>query len=49
MKLFNWVNGVTNRQLEGEDLAAQISRRSIHPGQCFSHISIRITPAAFPR
>lgn len=35
MKLFNWVNGVTNRQLEGEDLAAQISRQGIHPRAVF--------------
>jgi glyoxylase-like metal-dependent hydrolase (beta-lactamase superfamily II) len=31
MKLFNWVNGVTNRQEPGADLAAQLARRNVHP------------------
>jgi glyoxylase-like metal-dependent hydrolase (beta-lactamase superfamily II) len=30
MKLFNWINGVTNRQESGTDLGAQLARRNIH-------------------
>jgi glyoxylase-like metal-dependent hydrolase (beta-lactamase superfamily II) len=35
MRLFNWVNGVTNRQEPGIDLAAQLARRNIHPKAVF--------------
>ena len=35
MKLFNWVNGVTNRQEPGEDLAAQLARVNVHPKAVF--------------
>jgi len=39
MKLFNWANGVTNRQEPGEDLAAQLARRNVHPkGVLFTHL-----------
>ena len=35
MKLFNWVNGVTNRQQPGEDLLAQLTRLNVHPQAVF--------------
>lgn len=35
MKLFNWVNGVTNRQQRGEDLSAQLARLNVHPRAVF--------------
>jgi len=35
MQLFNWVNGVTNRQQPGEDLAAQLARLNVHPRAVF--------------
>jgi N-acyl homoserine lactone hydrolase len=35
MKLFNWVNGVTNRQRQGEDLSAQLARLNVHPRAVF--------------
>jgi N-acyl homoserine lactone hydrolase len=35
MKLFNWVNGVTNRQPRGEDLSAQLARLNIRPRTVF--------------
>ena len=35
MRLFNWVNGVTNRQEAGEDLAAQLARLNVHPKAVF--------------
>jgi glyoxylase-like metal-dependent hydrolase (beta-lactamase superfamily II) len=35
MKLFNWANGVTNRQTPGEDLAAQLARLNAHPKAVF--------------
>jgi len=35
MKLFNWVNRVTNRQQRGEDLSAQLARLNIHPRAAF--------------
>ncbi len=35
MKLFNWINGVTNRQEAGADLAAQLSRINVHPKAVF--------------
>ena len=35
MKLFNWTNGVTNRQQRGEDLSAQLARLSVHPRAVF--------------
>ena len=35
MKLFNWANGVTNRQEPGEDLSAQLARRTVHPKAVF--------------
>ena len=35
MRLFNWVNGVTNRQEPGEDLAAQLARLKVHPKAVF--------------
>jgi glyoxylase-like metal-dependent hydrolase (beta-lactamase superfamily II) len=39
MKLFNWVNGVTNRQEPGADLSAQLARRNVHPkGVFFTHL-----------
>jgi hypothetical protein len=48
MRLFNWVNGVTNRQEPGADLSAQLARLHVHRRRCFSRISIPITPGAFP-
>jgi N-acyl homoserine lactone hydrolase len=35
MRLFNWVNGVTNRQEPGADLSAQRARRKVHPKAVF--------------
>jgi len=35
MRLFNWFNGVTNRQEPGEDLRAQLARRNVHPTAVF--------------
>ena len=35
MKLFNWANGVTNRQEPGADLAAQLARLNVHPKTVF--------------
>jgi glyoxylase-like metal-dependent hydrolase (beta-lactamase superfamily II) len=35
MKLFNWSNGVTNRQEPGEDLQSQLARRNVHPTAVF--------------
>ena len=35
MKLFNWMNGVTNRQQRGEDLSAQLTRLNVHPQAVF--------------
>ena len=35
MKLFNWFNGVTNRQQPGEDLQAQLARLKVHPKAVF--------------
>ena len=35
MKLFNWLNGVTNRQQQGEDLSAQLARLKIQPRAVF--------------
>ena len=35
MKLFNWINGVTNRQQPGEDLSAQLARLNVHPKAVF--------------
>src|SRR5580692_2005984 len=35
MRLFNWANGVTNRQEPGEDLAAQLVRLNVHPKAVF--------------
>jgi glyoxylase-like metal-dependent hydrolase (beta-lactamase superfamily II) len=35
MKLFNWVNGVTNRQAPGADLATQLARLKVHPKAVF--------------
>ena len=35
MKLFNWVNGVTNHQQQGEDLAAQLARLNVYPRAVF--------------
>jgi N-acyl homoserine lactone hydrolase len=35
MKLFNRVNGVTNRQQRGEDLSAQLARLNVHPRAVF--------------
>ena len=35
MKLFNWLNGVTNRQQEGEDLSAQLARLKVRPRAVF--------------
>ncbi len=38
MRLFNWANGVTNRQEPGEDLGAQLLRLNVHPkGVFFTH------------
>ena len=35
MRLFNWVNGVTNRQEPGADLATQLARLNVHPRAVF--------------
>jgi N-acyl homoserine lactone hydrolase len=35
MVLFNWMNGVTNRQRPGDDLAAQLARLNVHPRAVF--------------
>jgi len=35
MRLFNRMNGVTNRQVPGSDLAAQLAERNIHPKAVF--------------
>jgi len=35
MKLFNWVNGVTNRQEPGMDLSAQLARLNVRPKAVF--------------
>ncbi len=35
MQLFNWFNGVTNRQEPGEDLRAQLARRNLRPKSVF--------------
>jgi N-acyl homoserine lactone hydrolase len=35
MQLFNWVNGVTNRQEPGMDLAAQLARLNVRPKAVF--------------
>jgi N-acyl homoserine lactone hydrolase len=35
MRLFNWVNGVTNRQEPGADLSAQLALRNVHPKAVF--------------
>lgn len=35
MRLFNWVNHVTNRQEPGSDLAAQLARVNVHPRAVF--------------
>ena len=35
MKLFNWANGVTNRQQQGEDLSVQLARLNVHPRAVF--------------
>ena len=35
MRLFNWMNGVTNRQEPGADLAAQLARLDVHPKAVF--------------
>jgi glyoxylase-like metal-dependent hydrolase (beta-lactamase superfamily II) len=35
MALFNWANGVTNRQSQGEDLASQLVRMNVHPKAVF--------------
>lgn len=35
MRLFNWVNGVRNRQDPGADLASQLARRNVHPKAVF--------------
>jgi len=35
MKLFNWVNRVTNRQQQGEDMSAQLARLNVHPRAVF--------------
>src|ERR1700722_554820 len=35
MKLFNWANGVTNRQEPGMDLAAQLARLNVYPKAVF--------------
>ena len=53
MRLFNWVNGVTNRQEAGEDLAAQLARLNVHPKAVFfTHLHPDHTggvPALAPR
>jgi len=39
MRLFNWVNSVTNRQEPGEDLSAQLTRLHVHPkAVLFTHL-----------
>jgi glyoxylase-like metal-dependent hydrolase (beta-lactamase superfamily II) len=35
MRLFNWVNGVTNRQEPGADVATQLARLNVHPQAVF--------------
>jgi glyoxylase-like metal-dependent hydrolase (beta-lactamase superfamily II) len=35
MALFNWANGVTNWQSQGEDLASQLVRMNVHPKAVF--------------
>jgi N-acyl homoserine lactone hydrolase len=35
MKIFNLMNGVTNRQQPGEDLSAQLARLNVHPRAVF--------------
>jgi glyoxylase-like metal-dependent hydrolase (beta-lactamase superfamily II) len=35
MSLFNWINGVSNRQEPGMDLAAQLARLNVHPKAVF--------------
>jgi glyoxylase-like metal-dependent hydrolase (beta-lactamase superfamily II) len=35
MSLFNWANGVTNRQEPGADLSAQLARANVHPQAVF--------------
>jgi glyoxylase-like metal-dependent hydrolase (beta-lactamase superfamily II) len=35
MQLFNWANGVTNRQEPGEDLSAQLTRLNLRPKAVF--------------
>jgi N-acyl homoserine lactone hydrolase len=35
MRLFNWANGVTNRQEPGMDLGAQLAGRNLHPKAVF--------------
>jgi glyoxylase-like metal-dependent hydrolase (beta-lactamase superfamily II) len=35
MQFFNWLNGVTNRQEPGTDLAAQLARNNVHPKAVF--------------
>ena len=35
MRLFNWINGVTNAQEPGADLAAQLARHGVHPKAVF--------------
>jgi glyoxylase-like metal-dependent hydrolase (beta-lactamase superfamily II) len=35
MRLFNWINGVTNRQEPGADLSAQLSRLNVVPKAVF--------------
>jgi glyoxylase-like metal-dependent hydrolase (beta-lactamase superfamily II) len=35
MKLFNWLNGVSNRQEQGEDLRAQLARLKVRPKAVF--------------
>lgn len=35
MKVFNWMNGVTNRQETGADLSSQLTRLNVHPKAVF--------------
>jgi N-acyl homoserine lactone hydrolase len=35
MRLFNWINGVTNQQEPGADVSAQLARRGVHPKAVF--------------
>src|SRR5690349_12790272 len=35
MRLFNWINGVTNQQEPGADLSAQLARRAVQPKAVF--------------